>query len=421
MSSREEAEYQTIADQLAKGTAPEIIEARLIAEGSDEETARLLLNRVLEETPGILKAHYTWQLYSSLGVFGLALLMALGITFLSLLGAPISFKGIARAWVAALLWMIGNGFWIVVSFWKLQVAHRLEKVRAARLQDSGGPPEVLPADDGSVPAVARQLPRSQQTTRSSPTPAPPPRSLPRDTGSKLARSAIDKRETQRLQWLGLLVVGLVAGLLTLSCCIAVPILVVISRLQQEPEASSSVSVPKEKEIDPNAPDPHEGPPPRGWVVLFRSDDPSVWNTDSRGTKYALPVRRAHSKIRYLLLKRMDTREALILPISHKQLARAAFPPEAGGYSWNGTAHLEWGGRHLGIAQSPRYKFPAPKGLIMVVNEGWDNWVGSGFGHKAFVDDTQYYCWKGQAIGHTVFEIAVTTQSLTEKEERCLLK
>jgi hypothetical protein len=89
-NSSEEAAYQLIADQLAKGTDPETIEANLIHQGSDAETARLLVTRVVDEMPGTLQARYTWQLYSSLGVFALALLLALGMSFLSLLGAPIA-------------------------------------------------------------------------------------------------------------------------------------------------------------------------------------------------------------------------------------------------------------------------------------------------------------------------------------------
>ena len=159
----------------------------------------------------------------------------------------------------------------------------------------------------------------------------------------------------------------------------------------------------------------EEPAPRGWMVLFRSDDPSVWNKDSTGDKFALPVRRAHGGIRYLRLKRMDTGEFLIVPLAARQLAIDGKPESGDGWWWNGTGQHGWGGHHLGLCQVP----PVPtehKGVIGI--SGWA--TGSGFGHKLYVDDRQYYCWQGREIPKTVFEIAVTADALTEEERRRLM-
>ena len=57
------------------------------------------------------------------------------------------------------------------------------------------------------------------------------------------------------------------------------------------------ALPREKSV--------EAPPPADWMVLFRSDDPSVWNTDSPGDKFAIPMRRVPRGIRFLRLKRME--------------------------------------------------------------------------------------------------------------------
>jgi hypothetical protein len=157
-----------------------------------------------------------------------------------------------------------------------------------------------------------------------------------------------------------------------------------------------------------------------WVVLFQSDDPSVWNTDCRGAKFAIPLRLAPVNTRYLRLRRLDTREALILPITRDQLDNEKLPTREIGYWWNGTAKDEWKGRHLGIAQGPRYKFPTHRGMIHVMTEGWDGFTGSGFGHKCFSNDKQYYCWRGKEIPRTFFQIAVTSEPLTPEEGRCLL-
>jgi hypothetical protein len=166
MNSGEEtatAAYRSIADQLAKGMTPETIEANLIDQGFAEETARRLVTEVLDEMPGTLRARYTWQMYSSLGLFGVALLGALGISFLSLLGAPIAFKGVLRTWVAALLWMIGSGYWIVVSLWKIRLTQQLDKARAAWLR--GGAPLPVRRRDVSSPSSA---PQPEQIVRRSP-------------------------------------------------------------------------------------------------------------------------------------------------------------------------------------------------------------------------------------------------------------
>jgi serine/threonine protein kinase len=164
------------------------------------------------------------------------------------------------------------------------------------------------------------------------------------------------------------------------------------------------------------------PAPVHWTVLFRSDDPSVWDTDSkREKKFAIPLEKASEDIRYLRLRRMDTKEALILPITNDQLRNGKPPTKEVGAWWNGTAKEDWKGRHLGIAEAPRQKFPAPKGTISVMTEGWDDFGGSGFGHKCFVNDKQYYCWRGEEIPKTVFEIAVTDGPLTAEEKRSLVK
>ncbi len=158
----------------------------------------------------------------------------------------------------------------------------------------------------------------------------------------------------------------------------------------------------------------------GWTVLFRSDDPSVWDTDSPGKNFAIPLKKAPAKFRYLRLRRMDSGEMLILPLTPAELRNGKAPSAEAGYGWNGTAKLDWEGRHLGIAQGPRYKFPAHKEKIAVMTDGWDVFTGTGFGHKSFANDKQYYCWRGREIPKTVFEISVTDGPLSAEEKRCLL-
>jgi serine/threonine protein kinase len=99
--------------------------------------------------------------------------------------------------------------------------------------------------------------------------------------------------------------------------------------------------------------PPEAKAPRGWTVLFRSADPSVWNTDSPDqASYALPVSQAPRDVRYLRLKRMDTGESQIVAVRHADLAQTPKQlPENQDFVWNGSANEVHGGRHLGIAET----------------------------------------------------------------------
>ncbi|HVS40577.1 MAG TPA: hypothetical protein VMS17_33790 [Gemmataceae bacterium] len=175
--------------------------------------------------------------------------------------------------------------------------------------------------------------------------------------------------------------------------------------------------------EPPADKPDPAPAPAKWTILFRSDNPSLWDKDaknSKGEQIAISLQDAPDSFQYLRLRRMDTREALILPLTPDQLQNGTVGSADDTYWWNGTAKDEWKGRHLGIVQNPRHKFPAPNGMIAVMDEGWDGFAGSGFGHKVAANDVQYYCWKGKEIPKTVFEIAVSDGPLSPEEKRCLL-
>jgi serine/threonine protein kinase len=166
----------------------------------------------------------------------------------------------------------------------------------------------------------------------------------------------------------------------------------------------------------------EEPPPTNWQVVFRSDDPTIWNTDSPGELWAMPVQRVHDKMRYLRLMRLDTGEALILAITFEQILGAPKPVPTEGHWWNGTAREEFGARHLGIVEAPRLKWPWHGGTIALMNDGWDVFAGSGFGHKHNgPGKAQYYCWQGKEIPKTVFEIAVTTNPLSKEDQGWLVK
>ncbi|MFO0842511.1 MAG: hypothetical protein U0797_08965 [Gemmataceae bacterium] len=188
--------------------------------------------------------------------------------------------------------------------------------------------------------------------------------------------------------------------------------------------SAAVSAWGQASDDKNDNKKADKPAPTRWTILFRSADPSVWDKDAkdaRGKQVAIPLKFAPEEFRYLRLRRMDTGEALIVRIAPNQLRNGKPPTDPeNGFWWNGANEEGWKGRHLGIAQGPRHKFPAPRDMIGVMAEGWDCFTGSGFGHKCFVNDGQYYCWKGKEIKRTAFEIAVTDDPLGLEERRSLV-
>jgi hypothetical protein len=92
--------------------------------------------------------------------------------------------------------------------------------------------------------------------------------------------------------------------------------------------------------------------PKGWVVLFRSADPSVWNTDNpEPSKFAIPIARAPRNLNYLRLKRMDTGEIQIIAIRHADLAQTQKASPGQDFIWNGAANDIHQARHLGIAET----------------------------------------------------------------------
>jgi hypothetical protein len=161
--------------------------------------------------------------------------------------------------------------------------------------------------------------------------------------------------------------------------------------------------------------------PNHWRIFFRSDKPALWNTNTQdGDDFAIPLSSLQFGTKYLRLRRMDTGEAIIIPMTIQRVGYA--DPPGTKVRWNGEGKDEHGGYHLGIAEGPIAKFLEGKGTIGVLMDGWDANPGSGFGHAHHIDSGgQRFSWMGKEIPATVFEIAVTVDGLTEQEEKWLRK
>lgn len=158
--------------------------------------------------------------------------------------------------------------------------------------------------------------------------------------------------------------------------------------------------------------------PDGWTVLFRSSDPALWNTDANKgeSSFALPCARAPRSMKWLRLRRMDTKAEVIFAVTKDQLTQRATD---GDLAWEGSGQFAQGGRHLGIDKKAWHRTVQDGGKIMVTHDRGNG--GWGFGHKVHVNDKQYFCWAGDEIDETVFEIAVKPDVLTKAEAELVLK
>lgn len=163
-----------------------------------------------------------------------------------------------------------------------------------------------------------------------------------------------------------------------------------------------------------------------WVVLFRGRDPKGWNTalKGRGDAYAIPLAEAPADLKYLRLRRLDTNEALIIPMTRDRLTQAvdSHTDARSPYRWCGSNRPDWGGHHLGIGEGPLIPGGDQngRGKLSVQLEGVSSFLGSGFGHVIHGDTSQQgYGWHGKPIAPVDFEIAVSAAKPTAEEAAAL--
>lgn len=158
-----------------------------------------------------------------------------------------------------------------------------------------------------------------------------------------------------------------------------------------------------------------------WTVIFRSSDPSIWNTESNDeSRFAVPLAQVPPGIKFLRLTRMDTKEYIIVPITKVGLGDLT---NDGRYGWNGRCTFFANTRQLGIydGQAGGPGDRSPIGQLNTLHEhGKFGFGGWGFGVNNGAGDKQYYGWAGKVIPETVFEIAAKTTALTPAESQHLL-
>jgi hypothetical protein len=156
-----------------------------------------------------------------------------------------------------------------------------------------------------------------------------------------------------------------------------------------------------------------------WTVIFRSDDPTIWNTaTNRGKdRFSTPLDKVPNGIKYLKLTEMAKKNFAIIEMTNLRLSDRT---EQDGYGWIGTCYNQFGGRHLGIYDVAWRDYPAGAIVIYELRQPF-LYRGWGFGHRSVFDDVQGYSWDGQPVAKVVLEIAVKFTPLTPDETKKLLK
>jgi predicted flap endonuclease-1-like 5' DNA nuclease len=132
-------------------------------------------------------------------------------------------------------------------------------------------------------------------------------------------------------------------------------------------------------------------------VIFRGSNPEGWgragSDEIENVETSLGCDSIRGDINYLRIRRADTRESVVLPMTKGQLFANGDQSENG---WNGSAEVFFGGRHIGV-----FAQQLPQEVETKFSQG-----GWGFGHRYDHNDRQEWGWAGRVIEPTTFEISV---------------
>ncbi len=135
------------------------------------------------------------------------------------------------------------------------------------------------------------------------------------------------------------------------------------------------------------------------TLIFRGDDPRRWQSSDLAQ---LP-----NDIAYLRLRRLDTGDSVVAPITRRELlsGAAAYSGDGG---WSGSGERYFGGAHLGL-----FDKSLPRDVEVRLGAG-----GWGFGHSSQRGSGQACGWAGEAIDDgTAFEITAGTRPITGSGEQ----
>lgn len=154
-----------------------------------------------------------------------------------------------------------------------------------------------------------------------------------------------------------------------------------------------------------------------WIVIFRSDNPKLWNTDSQDDprNFAVPLDTLPPTIRFVRIRRGNG-QAVIAPINKQAIGALARGERFG---WQGAKPTRFEALLLGIIDNEA-NVHLKTGEVAIVDNGQDCRSGWGFGIR-INHGTQAVCWAGKWIPTEPLEIAVAKRSLTPDEQKLLLE
>lgn len=178
-------------------------------------------------------------------------------------------------------------------------------------------------------------------------------------------------------------------------------------------AAEAAQQPSPVQPSPQKPKVGLNDPDRGWFCLFRSSEPTIWNTDASVSPnhFALSLEKAPKGVQWLRFKRVAGTggDYLIIPIKVAQLNQDT---DFGKYTWNGTGSKINGHTLLGIGNK---KWDAPFRDSKTVSIGGKNGWGFGTSPPGLTYPAAAFAWKGQKGDLEVIDISVKATALTTDE------
>jgi hypothetical protein len=160
-----------------------------------------------------------------------------------------------------------------------------------------------------------------------------------------------------------------------------------------------------------------------WITVFRSADPTIWNTKSKDDfmRFAIPLASLPNNIRFLRLRRQNGRE-VILAMTKERVAAISFD---GRYGWNGAGQQIFGDVMLGIMDSKLRNSNIYSAVAIgyrVDGKADDIFGGYGFGHSQLNGTKQDFCWAAnERLPPEPVEISVLARDLNARELPSLIR
>ena len=153
-----------------------------------------------------------------------------------------------------------------------------------------------------------------------------------------------------------------------------------------------------------------------WIVVFRSADPKIWNTDSsqNAQNYAVQLSSVSATVKFLRIKRANG-AAVIIPITKAMLDKYS---RTGRYGFQGSKPSRYSATLLGIVDASA-DVRGKAGQVAVV-EAVEALSGWGFG-VVINGGSLGTCWAGKPMPAEPLEIAVLSRSLSADERKLLLE